>query len=167
MVFLNNRFKSNKFSKIQFLKPYIKNFESQNIDVQFLDGEVCLKNLELRNDILMQFGVDIEVIDSFIGEVKLVIPWNNLKTKEISAEITNAKIVLSNKIEMSDFNRDQYKEHIEKLKRELLIKFDETVQKEDTFSNGSSGSSFIADFALKILEKFVLKINYLDIVFIY
>ncbi len=75
----------------------------------------------------MQFGVDIEVIDSFIGEIKLVIPWNNLKTKEISAEITNAKIVLSNKIEMSDFNRDQYKEHIEKLKRELLIKFDETV----------------------------------------
>lgn len=54
----------------------------------------------------MQFGVDIEVIDSFIGEIKLVIPWNNLKTKEISAEITNAKIVLSNKIELSDFNRD-------------------------------------------------------------
>ena len=54
----------------------------------------------------MQFGIDIEVIDSSFGEVKLIIPWNNLKTKEISVEITNAKIVLSNKIEMSDFNKE-------------------------------------------------------------
>ncbi|CAD8180234.1 unnamed protein product [Paramecium pentaurelia] len=151
----------------KFLKPYIKNFESQNIDVQILDGEVCLKQLELRNDILMQFGIDIEVIDSSFGEVKLIIPWNNLKTKEISVEITNAKIVLSNKIEMSDFNKEQYKDHLEKLKREVLAKFDETVQKEDAFSNGSSGNNFFAEFAMKIFEKFVLKINNLDIVFIY
>ncbi|CAD8085165.1 unnamed protein product [Paramecium sonneborni] len=151
----------------KFLKPYIKNFESQNIDVQILDGEVCLKQLELRNDILMQFGIDIEVIDSSFGEVKLIIPWNNLKTKEISVEITNAKIVLSNKIELSDFNKEQYKEHLEKLKRELLAKFDDSVQKEDAFSNGQSGNNFFADFAIKIFEKFVLKIYNLDIVFIY
>jgi vacuolar protein sorting-associated protein 13A/C len=99
--------------------------------------------------------------------VKLVIPWNNLKTKEITAEISNAKIVISNKIEMSNFNKEQYKEHIEKLKKEILAKFDENVAKEDSFSNGSQGSSFFTDFVIKVLGKFVLKINNLDIIFIY
>lgn len=68
---------------------------------------------------------------------------------------------------MSNFNKEQYKEHIEKLKKEILAKFDENVAKEDSFSNGSQGSSFFTDFAIKILGKFVLKINNLDIIFIY
>ena len=68
---------------------------------------------------------------------------------------------------MSNFDKEKYKEHLEKLKKEILTKFDENVAKEDSFSNGSQGSSFFTDFAIKILGKFVLKINNLDIIFIY
>lgn len=115
----------------------------------------------------MQYGIDIEIIDSNIGEIKLILPWNNLKNQPISAEIKNARVVLSNKIEVSNLNKELYKEQMEKIKREILQKFDENVQKEDSFQAGSSGSNFLLEFAARLIEKFVLRVFELDIVFIY
>lgn len=51
-------------------------------------------------------GIEIEIIDSFIGEVKVTIPWNNLKAKSISAEIKDARIVFSNKTELNELSKE-------------------------------------------------------------
>lgn len=56
---------------------------------------------------------------------------------------------------------------MDKLKREVLQKFDENVQKEDSFNQSSGGSGFLMEFVSKLIEKFVLRIFDIDIVFIY
>lgn len=40
----------------------------------------------------------------------MIIPWNNFKKQPIVAEIHDAKIVLTNKIDMLNINREQYKQ---------------------------------------------------------
>lgn len=82
--------------------------------------------MQLKRSIFESLDLPLEVLFSSIGSVKLKVPWKNLLTKPIEAEISNVFILIGatspENWNIKDYNEIKRKLNVVETLREQFIK---------------------------------------------
>ena len=110
----------------RFLGMYVKNFDAKQLNVGIWNGDVKLRNLELRKEALDQLHLPVNVVEGHLGELTMSIPWTNLRGKPVRVTIQDIFLLAAPK-EDAEYNEEEEskREHdvkMEKLENAELLK---------------------------------------------
>ena len=78
-----------------YISKYVKNIKSSDLQVSFWGGDVVLRNLELKLDVLEQeLRYPLQIKSGQLRELVLHIPWNAILSKPVEVEIKDVEIVI-------------------------------------------------------------------------
>eukprot|EP00741_Cyanophora_paradoxa_P008603 tig00001343_g8327.t1 len=101
----------------KFAARFLKNFDSSNVDIGLLSGDIRLTNVELNPEALDSYNLPIIIKGGHIGEVRIDIPWTNLKSKPTTVHVDRVCVVLG-----TQWNMDKFVERDRALKARAIIK---------------------------------------------
>lgn len=118
----------------RFLGMYVKDFDAKQLNVGIWNGDVKLRNLELRKEALDQMHLPINVVEGHLGQLTMSIPWTNLRGKPVRINIEDVFLLAAPKQD------EDYKEEEEK-KREHDVKMEKLENAELLKQRNPEGSS--------------------------
>ncbi|KAG9326243.1 hypothetical protein KVV02_000958 [Mortierella alpina] len=129
----------------RFIGPYVTNLNVNQLNIAIWSGDVKLTNLRLKKDALDKFSLPVDVVEGYLGELTLSIPWSNLKNKPVRVTINNVYLLCVPKGE-SEYNADEEAARAQALKEDRLANaellstkptsgMDEEEKKNATFLN--------------------------------
>lgn len=103
------------------LGQYVSNLERNQLNIGIWAGDVVLRNLRLKKEALEKFQLPIEVLDGYLGELTLTIPWKNLKNSPVKVVIKDV-LLLAGPSDDSLYVHEPEKERkrLQDIKREQL-----------------------------------------------
>ncbi|RKP03518.1 hypothetical protein CXG81DRAFT_9373 [Caulochytrium protostelioides] len=143
----------------KFLGSYVDNLQSQQLSLGIWKGDVVLHNLRLRREALDQFNLPIDVVEGYMGDLILKIPWNDLKGKPVQVDLRNLYLLTQPKAE-TDYDPAAEEERVQRVKQEKL-QSTEVFAKETEKQVGQSG--FMASLVTKIVENVQISIKNIHI----
>lgn len=110
----------------RFLGMYVKNFDAKQLNVGIWNGDVKLRNLELRREALDQLHLPVNVVEGHLGQLTMSIPWTNLRGKPVRINIEDIFLLAAPKEDV-EYNEEEeaQREHavkVEKLENAELLK---------------------------------------------
>ncbi|KAI4169349.1 MAG: hypothetical protein LQ343_005742 [Gyalolechia ehrenbergii] len=118
----------------RFLGMYVKNFNAQQLNVGIWNGDVKLRNLELRREALDQLHLPVNVVEGYLGSLTMAIPWTNLRGKPVRVTIEDVFLLAAPK-EDAEYNEE------EEAKREHSVKMEKLENAELLKQRNSEGLS--------------------------
>ncbi|KAL8939573.1 MAG: hypothetical protein Q9211_002685 [Gyalolechia sp. 1 TL-2023] len=110
----------------RFLGMYVKNFNAQQLNVGIWNGDVKLRNLELRREALDQLHLPVNVVEGYLGSLTMSIPWTSLRGKPVRVTIEDVFLLAAPKEDAEyDEEEEANREHsvkMEKLENAELLK---------------------------------------------
>ncbi|KAI9141282.1 hypothetical protein BKA69DRAFT_1124929 [Paraphysoderma sedebokerense] len=155
---------ANLLNKI--LGDYVDNLEQKQLNVGIWAGDVVLRNLKLKKDALDKFDLPITVLEGYLGELTLKIPWQNLKGKPFRVYIDNVFLIATPKAG-TQFDPAAEEERAWKRKQDLLETMEIISQptaslKSDT-EDDKKRASFTTQLVTKIIDNLQISINNIHI----
>ncbi|GAA5925213.1 hypothetical protein JCM10213_008734 [Rhodosporidiobolus nylandii] len=77
----------------RFLAAYVDNLNSNQLNVGIWSGDVKLRNLRLKKEALDKFRLPVDVVEGYLGELTLSIPWSNLAGKPVRVLVENVYLL--------------------------------------------------------------------------
>lgn len=96
---------------------YLKNFDSELLNIQLIKGEVELHNIEVNPSALDHLDIPVHIAKGVLGKFKMRIPWTSLGSAPISIEISDIFLSFMVK-EVYENEEDRARKTLEKYKRE-------------------------------------------------
>ncbi|KAL8669265.1 MAG: hypothetical protein Q9168_006138 [Polycauliona sp. 1 TL-2023] len=110
----------------RFLGMYVKNFDPKQLNVGIWNGDVKLRNLELRREALDQLHLPVNVVEGYLGSLTMSIPWTNLRGKPVKINIEDVFLLAAPKEDAKyDVEEEAKRAHavkMEKLENAELLK---------------------------------------------
>ena len=103
----------------RFLGMYVKNFDAKQLQVGIWNGEVSLKNMELRREALDQLKLPVNVVEGHVGNLTLTLPLSNLRGKPVKINIDEVFLLAAPK-EDAEYNEEEEKQRAQAVKMEKL-----------------------------------------------
>ena len=103
----------------RFLGMYIKNFDPNQLQIGIWNGEVTLKNLELRKEALDQLKLPVNVVEGHVGYMHLVLPLSNPRGKPVKVDIDEVFLLAAPK-EDAEWNEEDEEKRAQAVKMEKL-----------------------------------------------
>ncbi|TPX68863.1 hypothetical protein SpCBS45565_g02841 [Spizellomyces sp. 'palustris'] len=135
------------------LGDYVGNLESKQLSIGIWQGDVALHNLRLRKDALDKFNLPIEVLEGYLGDLTLSIPWNDLKNKPVKIFINNVYVLARPKA-AGDYDPIEEDERMQKAKQERLETAEMILnrKKEPHIEGKQNDSTFMTQLVTKIVD---------------
>ncbi|KAG1472650.1 hypothetical protein G6F56_001412 [Rhizopus delemar] len=122
-------------------------------------GKVNLSNLKLRKDALDKLDLPLSVSEGYIGDIKLVIPWSNLKSEPVKVIIDDIYLLAEPKNE-KNFSVEEEEERLFHLKQQRLAQAEVLdSSQEDTKTN----DGFLAQLTTKVINNLQFQIKNIHI----
>ena len=118
----------------RFLGMYVKNFDAKQLNVGIWNGDVKLRDLELRREALDQLHLPVNVVEGHLGQLTMSIPWTNLRGKPVRVNIEDVFLLAAPK-EDAEYNEE------EELKRAHDVKMEKLQNAELLKQRNSEGLS--------------------------
>ncbi|KAI5287454.1 hypothetical protein KEM54_005985, partial [Ascosphaera aggregata] len=103
----------------RFLGMYVKNFDTTQLNIGIWSGDVKLRNLELRREALDQLHLPLNVVEGYLGELTLSIPWSNLRSKPVKVNIQDVFLLAAPQMD-AEFDPEDEKKRAQALKIKKL-----------------------------------------------
>ncbi len=103
----------------RFLGMYVKNFNPQQLNVGIWNGDVKLRNLELRREALDQLHLPVNVVEGHLGSLTMSIPWTNLRGKPVKISIEDVFVLAAPK-EDAKYDEEEEANRAHSVKMEKL-----------------------------------------------
>ncbi len=103
----------------RFLGMYVKDFDAKQLNVGIWNGDVKLRNLELRKEALDQMHLPINVVEGHLGQLTMSIPWTNLRGKPVRINIDDIFLLAAPKQD-EGYNEEEEKKREHDVKMEKL-----------------------------------------------
>jgi len=103
----------------RFLGMYVKNFDPKQLNVGIWNGDVKLRNLELRKEALDQLHLPVNVVEGHLGQLTMSIPWTNLRGKPVRISIEDVFLLAAPK-EDAAYNEEEVAKRANDVKLEKL-----------------------------------------------
>ncbi|RCI05461.1 hypothetical protein CU098_001873, partial [Rhizopus stolonifer] len=121
---------------------YVSNLNYSQLKVGIWSGEVTLRDLKLKREALDKFNLPVDVLEGYLGELTLTIPWNNLRGKPVVVHIKDVYVLAVPRNESSMTAEEiAQREHEGKMRKlenaELVSDHHDAAEdaKNDTFAN--------------------------------
>ncbi len=103
----------------RFLGMYVKNFDPKQLNIGIWNGDVKLRNLELRKEALDQLHLPVNVVEGHLGQLTMSIPWTNLRGKPVRISIEDVFLLAAPK-EDAEYNEEEEAKRANDVKLEKL-----------------------------------------------
>ena len=103
----------------RFLGMYVKNFDAKQLNVGIWNGEVKLRNLQLRREALDQLHLPVNVVEGHLGQLTMSIPWSNLRGKPVRVSIEDVFLLAAPK-EDAEYDEEEETKRANDVKLEKL-----------------------------------------------
>ena len=103
----------------RFLGMYVKNFDAKQLNVGIWNGDVKLRDLELRREALDQLKLPVNVVEGHLGQLTMSIPWANLRGKPVRVSIDEVFLLAAPK-EDAEYNEEEEARRAHDVKMEKL-----------------------------------------------
>ena len=103
----------------RFLGMYVKNFDAKQLNVGIWNGDVKLRNLQLRREALDQLHLPVNVVEGHLGQLTMSIPWTNLRGKPVRVNIEDVFLLAAPK-EDAEYNEEEETKRANDVKLEKL-----------------------------------------------
>ena len=103
----------------RFLGMYVKNFDAKQLNVGIWNGDVKLRNLQLRREALDQLHLPVNVVEGHLGQLTMSIPWTNLRGKPVRINIDDVFLLAAPK-EDAEYNEEEEAKRANDVKLEKL-----------------------------------------------
>ncbi|KAJ3205144.1 hypothetical protein HDU82_005381, partial [Entophlyctis luteolus] len=151
----------------KFLGDYVSNLETSQLSIGVWQGDVALHNLKLKREALDKFNLPVDVVEGFLGELTLSIPWNDLKTRPVRVMIKNLFLLVAPKAEpdVDDDNLINEAERAHKAKMDKIeaAELIEKSAREARLPDEKQNASFIAQLVTKMVDNLQLSIQNIHI----
>ncbi|BGP36549.1 Vacuolar protein sorting-associated protein 13 [Rhodotorula kratochvilovae] len=77
----------------RFLAAYVDNLNTNQLNVGIWSGDVKLRNLRLKKEALDKFRLPVDVVEGYLGDLTLSIPWSNLGGKPVRVLVENVYLL--------------------------------------------------------------------------
>ncbi|SCV68005.1 BQ2448_126 [Microbotryum intermedium] len=77
----------------RFLSAYVDNLNTGQLNVGIWSGDVKLRNLRLKKEALDKFRLPVDVVEGYLGDLTLSIPWSNLSGKPVRVLVENVYVL--------------------------------------------------------------------------
>ncbi|SAL98237.1 hypothetical protein [Absidia glauca] len=149
------------------LGSYVSNLNYDQLKIAVWNGEVNLHDLKLRKDALDKLHLPIDVVEGYLGELTLSIPWSNLKTKPVKVHIRNVYVLAAPKTEASvNFEDEEERAQQQKQQRlqkaELLDASKSDVKTLDD-EKSNNGGGFVSQLTTKVIDNLQLSLENIHI----
>ncbi|CAG8475084.1 9038_t:CDS:10, partial [Acaulospora morrowiae] len=151
----------------RFLGAYVSNLEDRQLNIAIWTGmlmrvcDVVLKNLQLKREALDKFNLPIDVLEGYLGELALNIPWTDLKNKPVKVFVNNVYLLAVPKAE-SEYNAEEEEDRAQQLKQEKLANA-ELLQSSSSEEDDQKNQSFVNQLVTKIVDNLQISINNIHI----
>ena len=75
-----------------YLEKYVVDFSSHNFRLAAWNGDIILKDLELRTDLLDTADLPVQVVRGRIGSLRIQVPWKSLWSAPVVMMIGNVDV---------------------------------------------------------------------------
>ena len=103
----------------RFLGMYVKNFDATQLKVGIWNGDLKLRNLELRREALDQLHLPVNVVEGYLGSLTMSIPWTNLRGKPVEVDIEEVFLLAAPK-EDAEYNEEEEAKRAHEVKMKKL-----------------------------------------------
>ncbi|KAI9272903.1 hypothetical protein BDA99DRAFT_569176 [Phascolomyces articulosus] len=154
----------------RFLGNYVSNLNYDQLNIGIWSGEANLRDLKLRREALDKLDLPINVLEGYLGQLTLSIPWSNLKTKPVKVFVENVYLLAVPKTE-STISLEEEEERAQLLKQRRLATAEllsnasskKDGQKEQQTDEGNDG--FISQLTTKIIDNLQVSIKNIHVRF--
>jgi len=146
----------------RFLGAYVSNLEVNQLNIAIWTGDVVLRNLQLKKEALDKFNLPIDVLEGYLGELTLNIPWSNLKNKPVKVFINNVYLLAVPKAE-SEYDPKEDEIRAQQVKQEKLANADLLRAQPDPLEDDQKNQSFVNQLVTKIVDNLQISINNIHI----
>lgn len=74
---------------------YVENFDPQQLNIGIWLGDVALRNLRVKRELLDKFDLPVNVLFGHVGKLTLQVPWANLKGKPVKVLVEDVYILVT------------------------------------------------------------------------
>ncbi|ORZ00047.1 hypothetical protein BCR41DRAFT_313859 [Lobosporangium transversale] len=145
----------------RFIGPYVTNLNVSQLNIAIWSGDVKLTNLRLKKDALDKFNLPVDVVEGYLGELTLSIPWSNLKNKPVKVYINNVYLLCVPKGE-SDYDADEEAARAQALKEDRLANAELLSTKPAAGMDGRTekkNATFLNQLVTKVVDNLQVSIN--------
>lgn len=144
----------------RFLGMYVKNFDAKQLNVGIWNGDVKLRNLELRKEALDQMHLPINVVEGHLGQLTMSIPWTNLRGKPVRINIEDVFLLAAPKQD-EEYNEEEEKKREHDVKMEKLENAELLKQRnpESTAEEQQKSQSFTESMTTAIVDNLQVAIK--------
>jgi vacuolar protein sorting-associated protein 13A/C len=71
----------------------VDNLNTNQLNVGIWSGDVKLRNLRLKKEALDKFRLPVDVVEGYLGDLTLSIPWSNLSGKPVRVLVENVYLL--------------------------------------------------------------------------
>ena len=103
----------------RFLGMYVRNFDAKQLNVGIWNGDVKLRDLELRREALDQLHLPVNVVEGHLGQLTMSIPWTNLRGKPVRINIEDVFLLAAPK-EDAEYDEEEESKRAHAVKMEKL-----------------------------------------------
>jgi vacuolar protein sorting-associated protein 13A/C len=149
---------------VRLLGDYIEDIDSKSLDIGIWKGALELNNLRLKRTALDMFDLPFCVVHGYVGNITAKIPWRNLGTAPVSAQISDVFVVVQPKKNVK-YNYQVEKEKELYIKRKKVENYESVRQLKSTAKKASAsmstptGESFLTRLTETIINNLQVKIS--------
>ncbi|KAF0534769.1 vacuolar protein sorting-associated protein 13 [Gigaspora margarita] len=146
----------------RFLGNYVANLEQKQLNIAIWSGDVVLRNLQLKKEALDKFNLPIDVLEGYVGELTLNIPWSNLKNKPVKVFINDVYLLAVPKAESED-DPEEIERRAQQLKQEQLANAELLHTSPEATEDDQKNQSFMTKLVTKIVDNLQISIRNIHI----
>ncbi|KAJ3106617.1 hypothetical protein HDU97_005982 [Phlyctochytrium planicorne] len=147
----------------KFLGDYVANLETKQLSIGIWQGDVVLHNLRLKREALDKFNLPVDVLEGYLGDLTISIPWNDLKNKPVKVFINNVYLLAKPKAD-SDYDPILEEDRAHRVKLEKLETADMLSAKDKLpGADNKQNASFVAQLVTKIVDNLQFTIKNIHI----
>ncbi|KAI9322742.1 hypothetical protein BX666DRAFT_2109183 [Dichotomocladium elegans] len=148
------------------LGSYVSNLNYDQLNIGVWKGEANLRDLKLRREALDKLKLPIDVVEGYLGELKLIIPWSNLKKEPVKVYIDNVYLLAVPKSEAT-LSLDEEEKRAQQLKERRLATAEllSTKGLDQQQPDESSNDGFISQLTTKVVDNLQVSIKNIHIRF--
>ncbi|KAK4050444.1 Vacuolar protein sorting-associated protein 13 [Microbotryomycetes sp. JL201] len=149
----------------RFLSAYVDNLNTGQLNVGIWSGDVKLRNLRLKKEALDKFRLPVDVVEGYLGDLTLSIPWSNLGGKPVRVLIENVYLLAT----PTDSSKTTPEEDAARAQAAKLEKLEHAELMTTTPTSGMSleeekkNQSFTTSLVNKIVDNLQLEIRNIHI----
>ncbi len=139
----------------------VDNLNTSQLNLSVLAGDVKLKNLRLKKAALDKFNLPVDVVEGFLGDLTLTIPWSNLGGRPVRVLIENVYLLAvptdSSKSTPEEDAERAYAAKLEKLENAELLSGQS--QTDLSAEEHKKNQSFSASLITKIVDNLQIEVR--------